>query len=135
MKTADKASISMARVKSINVGLKETENNTVYTRVIRKKSYELVQFLWSYKVQRRIFHPFRNRFKVRVDNKTIHAFRTDLTVPSSKLVPHAHELAQLIWYISFRRPPFSINGLFKFYFFISKIHDDTECGKKKLRIS
>ena len=41
------------RVKSTKVGLKETERNKASTRIIRKKSYELVRFLWSYEV-----HPF-----------------------------------------------------------------------------
>ena len=30
---------------------------------------------------------------------------------------------------------FQSNGLIKFYFFISKIHDDTECGKKSLELA
>ena len=47
IKTTDKASISITRVKSVLVGLKETESNKVSTRVIRTNSYELVQFLLS----------------------------------------------------------------------------------------
>ena len=47
IKTADKASISITRVKSVLVGLKETESNKVCTRLIRKNSYESVQFLRS----------------------------------------------------------------------------------------
>ena len=132
----DKASISIIEATTTDIGLKETESIKACTRVIRKKSYELVQFLWSYKVQRQIFHPFRDRFKVRVDNKTIHVFRTDLPVqPStSKLLLCA--LAQLIWCSSliFRRPLFSIQRIFKFYFFIFKIHDDTKMAKtRKIR--
>ena len=51
IKTTDKASnISITRVKSVLVGLKETESNKACTRLIRKKLYELVQFLWSYDV-------------------------------------------------------------------------------------
>ena len=42
MKTADKASISITRVKSSEIGLKETESNKAYTRGIRQKYYELV---------------------------------------------------------------------------------------------
>ena len=55
MKTDDKASISITKAKSINVGLKETEESKACTHLIRKKSYELVSFLRSYKVQCRIF--------------------------------------------------------------------------------
>ena len=87
------------RVKSTKIGLKETERNKASTRIIRKKSYELVRFLWSYEV-----HPFEFAIhsggcKVRVNNKTIHAFRTDLPVQSSKLVLYTS--AQLIWYSYF----------------------------------
>ena len=42
MKTTDKASISITRVKSMNKGLKETERNRACTRMIRKKLYEMV---------------------------------------------------------------------------------------------
>ena len=95
MKTADKASISITRAISTKEGLKETERNKVCTRVIRKKSYELVRFLSSYKV-----HPFKFAIhsggcKVRVNNKTSHAFRTDLLVQSSKLL--LYTLVILIW--------------------------------------
>ena len=88
-------SISITRVKSTKIGLKETESNKAFTRVIRKKSYELVRFLWSYEV-----HPFEFAIhsggcKVRVNNKTIHVFRTDLLVQSSKLL--LYTLVQLIW--------------------------------------
>ena len=44
MKTDDKASISITRVKSSKIGLKETESDKACTRVIRRKSYELVRF-------------------------------------------------------------------------------------------
>ena len=95
MKTADKAIISITRVKSTKIGLKETGRNKACTRVICKKLYELVRFLWSYKVHTSEFAIYSGGCKVRVDNKTIYAFRTDLLVQSSKLVPYA--LVQLIW--------------------------------------
>ena len=95
MKSSDKASISIRRVKSTKVGLKETESNKACTRSIRKKYYEFIWFLWSYKV-----HPFEFAIhsggcKVRVNIKTIHVFRTDLLVQSSKLL--LYTLVQLIW--------------------------------------
>ena len=95
METANKASISITWVKSTKIGLKETERNKVFTRLIRKKSYELVRFLRSYKVHTSKFAIHSGGCKVRVDNKPIHAFRTDLLLQSSKLVSRA--FAQLIW--------------------------------------
>ena len=91
----NKDSISITRVKSTKIGLKETESNKAFTRLIRKKLYELIQFLRSYKVHTSEFAIHSGGCKVRVDNKPIHAFRTDLPVQSSKLVSRA--LAQLIW--------------------------------------
>ena len=44
-------SISITRVKSTKIGLKETESNKAFTRVIRNKLYGLLKFLRSYKVQ------------------------------------------------------------------------------------
>ena len=51
MKSANNDSISITRVKSTKIGLKETESNKACTRSIRKKSYEMVDFLRSYEVQ------------------------------------------------------------------------------------
>ena len=65
----NKASISITRVKSTNIGLKETEINKACTRIIRKKSYELIQFLWSYDVHPSEFAIYSGGCKVRVDNK------------------------------------------------------------------
>ena len=87
------------RVKSTKIGLKEAESDKACTRLIGKKLYELVQFLRSYEVHPLKFGHGRDRFKVEVDNKPIHAFRTDLPVQSSKLVSCA--LAQLIWWSYF----------------------------------
>ena len=56
------------------IGLKEPESNKASTRVIRKKSYELVQFLRSSKVHTCEYGHGRDTSKVRVDNKTIHVF-------------------------------------------------------------
>jgi len=42
IKTADKASKLNTKAKSTKIGLKETERNKACTRLIRKKSYELV---------------------------------------------------------------------------------------------
>ena len=91
----NKASISIKRVKSTKIGLKEMESNKACTRIIRKKLYKLVQFLRSYRVHTSEFAIHLGRCKVRVDNKIIHVFRTDLPVQASKLVSYA--LAQLIW--------------------------------------
>ena len=56
------------------VGLKETEESKACTRLIRKKSYELVRFLWSYKVHTSEFAICSDRFKVGVNNKSICPF-------------------------------------------------------------
>ena len=53
IKTADKASISNTEAKSTEIGLIETERNKAYTRLICKKLYELVRFLWSYDVHKK----------------------------------------------------------------------------------
>ena len=95
MKTDDKASISITKAKSINVGLKETEGDKACTRLIRKEYYELVQFLWSSKVHTCKYGHGRDTSKIRADNKSIHTFQTDLPLHISKLVLYA--LVQLIW--------------------------------------
>ena len=56
----NKNSKSITKAISTKVGLKETEESKACTRVIRKKSYELVRILWSYDV-----HPFE--FAIRSD--------------------------------------------------------------------
>ena len=56
---------------STKIGLKETESNKACTRIIRKKSYELCQFLWSYEVHSSKFAIYSGGCKVRVDNKSI----------------------------------------------------------------
>ena len=71
---------------STKIGLKETEAFKECTRLIRKESYEFVRFLRSYKV-----HPFEfairsDRVDLRMDNKSIRSFRTDLPVQLSKLL-------------------------------------------------
>ena len=71
---------------SMKIGLEETESNKACTCLICKKSYELVRFLWSYDVHPSEFAIHSGGCKVRVDNKTIHVFRTDLLAQSSKLV-------------------------------------------------
>ena len=91
----NKASIWSTIAKSTKIGLKETERNKASTCIIRKKLFELVRTWWSYDVHPSEFAIHSGGCKVRVDNKTIYAFRTDLPVQSSKLVSYA--LAQLIW--------------------------------------
>ena len=59
---------------SIKIGLKETESNKACTRLIRKKSYELVYFLWSYDVHPSEFAIRSDTSKVRIDIKSIDAF-------------------------------------------------------------
>ena len=75
--------------------MKETESNKACTRLIRKKLYELVQILRSYKVQQVEVGHGRDTSKVRVDNKSIRPFKTNLLIHISKLLLYA--LAQLIW--------------------------------------
>ena len=71
IENCNKGSISIKRVKSTKIGLKETESNKASTLVIRKKSYELVPFLWLSKVHTCEYSHGRDTSKVRVDNKTI----------------------------------------------------------------
>ena len=59
---------------STKIDLKETKNNKACTRVICKKSYGLIRFLWSSKVHTCEYGHGRDTSKVRVDNKTIHVF-------------------------------------------------------------
>ena len=65
IENCNKSSISIKRVKSTKIGLKETESNKACTRLIRKKSYELVWFLRSCKVQCRILKNKNKTWKVR----------------------------------------------------------------------
>ena len=58
----NKVSISTTRVKSTKIGLKETESNKACTRVIRKKSYELVRFLRSYDVNKVFYRVFARMY-------------------------------------------------------------------------
>ena len=95
MKTADKASISITRVKSLEHGLKETERNKVYTRGIRKKYYEMVWFLWSYKVRTSEFAIRSDRGDLRMDIKSFKPLWAYPTTVSSKL--SFYTLVQLIW--------------------------------------
>ena len=69
IENCNKGSISIKRVKSTKIGLKETESNKACTRLIRKKSYELVWFLRSYKVHTSEFGHGRDRSDWTVDNK------------------------------------------------------------------
>ena len=74
--------------------MKETESNRVLIVVGTVIDHTAVSLLKAYDVhtlQCRIYH---DTSKVRVDNKTIYAFRTDLLISSSKLLLHA--FAQLI---------------------------------------
>ena len=59
---------------STKIDLKETKNNKACTRVIRKKSYELIRFLWSSKVHTCKYGHGRDTSKVVVDNKYIKPF-------------------------------------------------------------
>ena len=80
---------------STKVDLKETEESKAFTCLIRKKLYELVRFLRSYKVHTSKFVIHLGGCKVRVDIKLIDPFRTNLLIDTSKLILYA--LAQLIW--------------------------------------
>ena len=71
------------------------ESNKALTAVGIVIIYNMVDVLEPYDVhtfQCRIYH---GTSKVRVDNKTIHTFRTDLPVQSSNLLSYA--VAHLIW--------------------------------------
>ena len=70
----NKASISITILKSTKIGLTETECNKTCTRLICKKSYEFSSILRSYDVHTSEFAIHSGVCKVRVDNKTIHAF-------------------------------------------------------------
>ena len=94
IKTADKASISNTEAKSTEIGLKETEGNKALPTVGIVIEYTVVNVLEPYNVRTSEFVIHSGGCKVRVDNKTIHAFRTDLPVQSSKLLSYA--VAQLI---------------------------------------
>ena len=71
------------------------ENNKACTRVIRKKSYELIRFLRSYKVQQIKFGHSCDRSEEEVKYGTTDSSKADLTVEISNLL--LHTLAQLIW--------------------------------------
>ena len=75
--------------------MKETEETEASTRIIGKKSYELVRFIRSYKVQRVEYGHGRDKSEVEVKYGTTNSSEADLTVAISKLIPYA--LAQLIW--------------------------------------
>ena len=91
-----------------------------FTRLIRKKLYELVGFLRSYKVHTSEFAIHSGGRKVRVDNKTIYAFRTDLPVHISKLLVHVS--ACLIWcsYFMKKTAIFNPTEFLNFYFYFLK---------------
>jgi len=91
----NKASISITRVKSTKIGLKETESNKASTRIIRKKSYELIWFLWSYEVHPSEFAIRSDRGDVRIDIKSFEPFWAYPTTVSSKL--SVYILVKLIW--------------------------------------
>ena len=69
--SCNKGSISITRIKSTKIGVKETERNKACTHLIRKNSYELVRFLWSYKVHTSEFTSRSDTSKVRVNKKSI----------------------------------------------------------------
>ena len=77
------------------MGLKETESNKALTDIGGVCIYFVVHILKSYDVHTSEFAIHSGGYKVRVDNKTVHAFRTDLPVEASKLIIYAS--AQLIW--------------------------------------
>ena len=94
MKTADKASITIIKATTTKAGLKEMESNKACTPLIRRKLYELVRFLRSYKVQRVEFFIRSDRSDWTVNDKYIEPFRANPLLGVSKLVSYA--LAQLI---------------------------------------
>ena len=75
--------------------MKETESNKACTRVIRKKLYELLQILRSYKVQQVKHGHGRDKSEEEVKYGTTNSSEADLTVEISKLLLYA--IAQLIW--------------------------------------
>ena len=84
--SCNKGSISITRIKSTKIGVKETERNKACTHLIRKNSYELVRFLWSYKVHTSEFAICSDRFKVGVNNKSICPFWSNPLLKTSKLI-------------------------------------------------
>ena len=71
MEKSKQASSGYSEAITTRIGFKETESNKAWTRLIRKKSYELVYFLWSYDVHPSEFAIRSDTSKVRVDNKSI----------------------------------------------------------------
>ena len=76
------------------LGFKETESNKACTRLICKKSYELVRFSRSYKVRRVEYGHGRDKSEEEVKYGTTNSSEADLPVDISKLLLNA--LAQLI---------------------------------------
>ena len=74
IENCNKNSKSITKVKSTKIGLKETESQKACTRIIRKKSYELVQFLRSYKVDTSEFAIRSDRGDLRMDIKSFEPF-------------------------------------------------------------
>ena len=74
--------------------MKETEYNKECTPLIRKKLYELLQFLRSYEVQQVKYEHGRDKSEEEVKYGTTNSSEADITVVLSKLVAYA--LAQLI---------------------------------------
>ena len=85
----NKASISITEAISTKIGLKETESNKACTRLICKKSYELVRFSRSYKVRRVEYGHGRDKSEEEVKYGTMNSSEADLTVDISKLLSFA----------------------------------------------
>ena len=124
IENCNKSSISIKRVKSTKIGLKETESNKACTSLICNKSYELVRFLWSYEI-----HPFEFAIhsggcEVWAEYRIANRFRSNLTIEAIKLISYAR--AQLIWCLYFKQKcPFYHHRIFEFVFLIFKNHDGT----------
>ena len=94
IENCNKSSISIKRVKSTKIGLKETESNKACTRLICKKLYQLFQFLRSHEIQQVKYEHGRDKSEQEVKYGTTNSSEADITVVLSKLVAYA--LAQLI---------------------------------------
>ena len=91
------------------------EESKACTCVIRKKSYQLVQNLLSYKVHTSEFAIRSDTSKVRVDNKSIHPFRTNLLIDVSKLLLCVSPI-NLVFIFFLEYHHFQPNGCLRLYF-------------------
>ena len=131
MKTTDKANMSITRVESPEIGLKETDSNKACTREIRKKSYELVRFLRSYKVQWVEYGQGRDKSEEEVKYRTTNSSSVDLTVEISKLSLCVSPI-NLVFIFHLEDHHFQSGRFFEFWFLIFKTKMRYENGQKCL---